>query len=99
MARPCACPSGAQRLREQLGGLLPGELLLPGDQISVTDGEPPPQTGLNVVRAQPLELVLDPPRHDVLVPGEDLHLPGSVVGVVLLDVGEPGDGLALCKVL
>src|SRR5262249_3278045 len=82
-----------ERLSEQFRRLAPGKLLLPGDQVPVADGEPSPQPRLDVVGAELLQLVLDPPGHDVLVPGEGLHLPGGVARKVLLDVGEPGDRL------
>jgi hypothetical protein len=49
------------------GGLGAGEVLLTSDQIAVAHRKAAPHARLNVVGADLLELVLDAPRHDMLV--------------------------------
>jgi hypothetical protein len=63
-------------------------------RFAVPYGEATPQARLHVVGAESLQLVFDPPGHDVLLPGEGAHLPDGAVGEVLLDIGEAGDSLA-----
>jgi len=61
----------------------------------VADGEAAPPPCLHVVGAELLELVLDAPRHEVLVARQRAHAPHRIVGEVFLDVREAGDRLAL----
>jgi hypothetical protein len=65
-------------------------LLLAGDQPAVADDEGLEETALDVVGATLAELVFDAPGHDLLA--------DEAVAVVLLDVGEAGDRLALDEV-
>jgi hypothetical protein len=54
-------------LEDETCGLFTGEVLLARDEVTVADREPAPQPGLDVVGAKVLHLVLDAPRHEVLV--------------------------------
>src|SRR6476661_9816332 len=84
----------SQRLHQGLGGLSAREVLLPGDQVAVTNREAAPPPGPHVVGSDLPHLVLDPPRHHVLVAGQEVHGPYRVISEVLLDVGEPGHRFA-----
>src|SRR5262245_24457689 len=92
-------PLPAQRVQEQSGGLLAGEILLPADEIAVANGKAAPDARVYVVGTDLLQLVLDAPRHDVLVFGQKIHGPDSAIGEILLDVGEAGDRLVLHEIL
>src|SRR5262247_2949612 len=95
--RAASAASFSKGANDRLGRLGARELLLARDQIPVAHGEASPQSGLNVVRAELLELGLDPPRHDVLVPRQHVRFPDGAVRKILLDVGEAGHGLASDK--
>ena len=92
---PLARCSSAQRFDDEVRCLATREVLLSGDQIAIADCKPPPESGLHVVRAQLLQLVLNAPGHKMLVSWECAHAPHRVVREVFLDIGEAGHGLAL----
>src|SRR5262249_40385037 len=52
-----APPLVAYRLQQESRGFLAGEILLPGDQVAVSDGEAAPEPGLNVIGADLLQFV------------------------------------------
>jgi hypothetical protein len=60
-------------------------ILLAGNKnkISVADCKILPQPSVNVVRAEFLQFIFDPPRHNVLVARQQVHAPHGIVGEVL----------------
>ena len=68
------------------GDLTARVLLLAGDEPAVAHGERLEQAAMDVVGAALAQGVLDAPGHDLLA--------DERVAVVLLHVGEAGDGLA-----
>src|SRR6266487_2937167 len=88
--KPAAPVSDAECLDHHRRDLPGRVLLLPGDEPAVAHGECLEQAALHVVGPAPLELVLDPERHHLLA--------DEPVAEVLLDVREPGDGLAVDQV-
>src|SRR6516165_7539561 len=87
--------SAAERFDDHRGGLSAGKVLLTGNEVPVADGKTTPEAGLDVVRSELLQLVLDPPRHHVLVSRKKIRRPYHIVGEILLDVGKSGDRLSL----
>jgi hypothetical protein len=67
-----------QRANDQLGCLGAREVLLTGNQVAVPDRETSPQPSLYIVGAEPLQFILDPPRHDVLVARQQVHAPNAL---------------------
>jgi hypothetical protein len=63
----------AERFDHDGRRLTAGKILLAGDKIAIPHGKATPKAGLNIVGAQLLHLILDPPRHHMLVAGEKLH--------------------------
>jgi hypothetical protein len=58
----CALLSRAQRLRQKFPRFRAAEILLAGDQVSVSHREPAPHPGVNVVGTDLLHFVFDSPR-------------------------------------
>jgi len=56
-------PKGAN---DGVSGLGAGKILLSGDQVAIPDGKAAPKTGLNIIGPDRLQLVFDPPGHDML---------------------------------
>src|SRR5215831_465723 len=71
----------------------------PPSHVSVANCEAAPEAGLHVVSADFLQLVLDAPGHDMLVPRQEVHGPDGIVREILLDVGEAGHGFSLHEML
>src|SRR5262245_18947797 len=69
MAAKRHVPLPTQRVQEQSGGLLAGEILLPANEIPVADGKAAPEARPHEVCTDLLQLVLDTPRHNVPIPG------------------------------
>ena len=82
--------SDAECLDQHLRDLPGRVLLLSGDEPTVAHGERFEQPALHVVGSAVLEFVLDPEWHHLLA--------DERVAEVLLDVREPGDGLAVDQV-
>ena len=80
-----AALSDAERSDYCLADLCPGVLLLSGNQPAITDNEGLEQTAVDIVRPSTSEVVLNPKGHHLLA--------DRLVGEVLLDVRETGDGL------
>src|SRR5262245_33559483 len=89
--------SPAQSLDEQFGGRRTREVLLTRNQIAVANRERTPQPGLHEVRADALQLVFDPPGHDVLVARKKVHFPDRAVSKVFFDVRKSRDRFSLCE--
>jgi hypothetical protein len=91
--------SPPQGLYEQFGGRRVREILLPGDQIAIANGERTPQPRLHEVCADAFHLVFDPPGHDVLVPRKNVQLPHCLISKVFLNVRESRDRFARCEMV
>src|ERR1700694_605160 len=85
----------AKRSDDDISGFGAAVILLPGDEVAVTDCETPPQTSLDVVGPELFHFVLDAPRHDMGAPRQLAGRPDRLIDEVLLDVGEAGDGATL----
>jgi len=92
------CELFSERLNHFLGGFRAGKILLTGNQVAVAHRETAPQPGLDVVRADLLHAVVDAPGRDMLVAAEVVHAPYGVVGELLLDVREAGDGFSFGEI-
>src|SRR3984893_15602680 len=91
------CRNGllAKRSDVDISGFGAAVVLLPGDEVAVTDCEAPPQTSLDVVGPELFHFVLDAPRHDMGAPPQRAGRPDRPIDEVLLDVGEAVDGATL----
>src|SRR4029453_14740722 len=87
-----ASNSFAQSADDHLCRFGSGEVLLTGDEVTVANRESSPEPGPYIVGAEAFHLVLDSPRHDMLVAREKIHRPDRVVRVVFLHIGESGHG-------
>src|SRR5262249_46935975 len=88
-----------ERLDDRPRSLAARKVLLPGDQVAIANGETAPRPGLHIVGPELLQLVLDAPRHHVLVARERAHLPHRVVGVILLHICKARYRLPFCQIL